>query len=285
MQANPRFSRQTKPFWACVRVIGQAVGYTVRGQNSIKVPTLQEIHDAYAGLKLSTADLGTVAAPSPLAQELHAYFEYRADILKNLVAPRLMDVDAAKALFLQLKNEHQPTCPLPLNKQKGEKKAEAYFTGIINTLIQANVGDNDCDYDPRTLTSITNNNSPLRTLSRRVDGAFPSAIDPVAIWEIKEYYYTTTFGSRVADGVYETLLDGMELHELFEHENRKVLHYLMVDSHYTWWVCGRSYLCRIIDMLNTGYVDEVLFGSEVVGRIPQIAQGWVTQLRELPGGA
>ena len=61
MQANPRFSRQTKPFWACVRVIGQAVGYTVRGQNSIKVPTLQEIHDAYAGLNLGTADLGTVA--------------------------------------------------------------------------------------------------------------------------------------------------------------------------------------------------------------------------------
>ena len=23
-----------------------------------------------------------------------------------------------------------------------------------------------------------------------------------------EYYYTTTFGSRVADGVYETLLEG-----------------------------------------------------------------------------
>jgi len=30
------------------------------------------------------------------------------------------------------------------------------------------------------------------------------------------YYYTTTFGSRVEDGVYETLLDGMELEELRE---------------------------------------------------------------------
>ena len=85
--------------------------------------------------------------------------------------------------------------------------------------------------------------------------------------------------------MYETLLDGMELHELFEHEKRKVLHYLMVDSHYTWWVCGRSYLCRIIDMLNAGYVDEVLFGSEVVERIPKIAQGWATALRCRDGGA
>ena len=30
--------------------------------------------------------------------------------------------------------------------------------------------------------------------------------------------------------------------------------------YYTWWQCGRSYLCRIIDMLHMGYVDEVLFG-------------------------
>ncbi|MGO8748481.1 MAG: hypothetical protein ACLQNE_21100 [Thermoguttaceae bacterium] len=32
------------------------------------------------------------------------------------------------------------------------------------------------------------------------------------------YPIPTTFGSRVADGVYETLLDGMELEELRDHE-------------------------------------------------------------------
>jgi len=277
MQANNRFSQQTKSFWACVRVIGEAVGYTVRGKDTIRVPTLKEMHDAYAALNLSTAALGGVATPSLLAVELHAYFEYRADILNNYVRERLMDVAAAKALFKKLKTQYRPTCPIPMNKQKGDKKAEAYFTGIINTLIQANIANASCDYDPRNLTSITSNDSPLRTLSRRVDGAFPSAIDPVAIWEIKEYYYTTTFGSRVADGVYETLLDGMELQELFEHEGRKVLHYLMIDSHRTWWKSGRSYLCRIIDMLHMGYVDEVLFGREVEERLPEIALGWLAK--------
>ena len=48
---------------------------------------------------------------------------------------------------------------------------------------------------------------PLRTLARRIDGAFPSAVNPVAVREIKEYYHTTAFGSRVADGVYETQID------------------------------------------------------------------------------
>ena len=83
------------------------------------------------------------------------------------------------------------------------------------------------------IEQVTRDNVPLRTLSRRVDGAFPSSVNPIAIWEIKEYYYTTTFGSRVADGVYETLLDGMELEELREHESIDVKHYRMVDAYYT----------------------------------------------------
>ncbi len=130
-------------------------------------------------------------------------------------------------------------------------------------------------YDTSELTTVTFNGAPLRTLARRVDAAFPGAVNPVAIWEIKEYYHTTTFGSRVADGVYETLLDGMELEELHEHENIKVLYYLIIDSHYTWWECGKSYLCRIVDMLHMGYVDEVLFGYEIIERLPKLVKEWV----------
>ena len=47
-----------------------------------------------------------------------------------------------------------------------------------------------------------------------------------------------------------------------------VKHYLMVDDYFTWWDCGRSYLCRVIDMLHMGYVDEVLFGREVADACP-----------------
>ena len=107
-----------------------------------------------------------------------------------------------------------------------------------------------------------------------MDGAFPSVINPIAIWEIKEYYYTTTFGSRVADGVYETLLDGMELEELEAFTQRKVQHILFIDDYFTWWECGRSYLCRMIDMLHMGYVDEIVFGREVLTRLPELALDW-----------
>lgn len=62
----------------------------------------------------------------------------------------------------------------------------------------------------------------------------------------------------------------MELEELREHEGIGGKHYLMVDAHHTWWKCGRSYLCRIIELLHIGYVDEVLFGYEVIEEMPRI---------------
>ena len=141
-------------------------------------------------------------------------------------------------------------------------------------LIADSIAGAECDYSPMALTTVTLGGAAVRTLSRRVDGAFPGIVNPVAVWEIKEYYYTTTFGSRIADGVYETLVDGMELEELRESEGIDIKHYLMVDAYETWWEMGRSYLCRIIDMLHMRYVDEVLFGKEVVNRIPAITQEW-----------
>jgi len=211
---------------------------------------------------------------------LSSYFLHRAQVLENFVQPRLMEKDKAKKEFARLRRQLSPGCPLPMNKQRGKKRAHAYLTGIVNMLVEAGTEGYQCDYDPRQLTTITRDGAPVRTLARRVDGAFPSSVNPVAIWEIKEYYYTTTFGSRVADGVYETLLDGMELEELAEHEKIDVKHYLMVDDHYTWWECGRSYLCRLIDMLHMGYVDEVLCGYEVIERLPNLVKEWVGFLRE-----
>lgn len=42
---------------------------------------------------------------------------------------------------------------------------------------------------------------------------------------------------------------------------------------------GRSYLCRIIDMLHMGILTQALFGKEVVTELPTIVQSWTTQLK------
>jgi hypothetical protein len=237
---------------------------------------LAEIAAALAEIGLNTEHVaGATGKPTIFGKMLLAYFRHRAAVLNNFVEPRLMNGVEAKRLYGQMRAKLRPTCPMPMNKQSGDKKTPAYLTGIVNMIVEARSAGFPCDFDPRELTTVTQDGAPLRTLARRVDGAFPRTVNPVAVWEIKEYYHTTTFGSRVADGVYETLLDGMELEELCEHEGVHVKHYLIVDAHYTWWDCGRSYLCRIIDMLHMGYVDEVLFGREVVERLPEIVQEWV----------
>lgn len=288
MTPDQRFLRLDKSFWANVRLVSQHVGYTVRlprkrpsadvkrESGPIKVPSLAEIMAAFEDMELSSEHVvdARKARPTALGRKLIDYFGYRADVLNDFVKPRLMNKVRAKEMFAELRAQFRPQCPLPMNKQKGTKKTHAYFTGIINMLIESAAGGLPCDYDPRELTTITKERRPLRTLARRVDGAFPGPVDPIAIWEIKEYYYTTTFGSRVADGVYESLLDGMELEEL-RAQGVNVRHYLMIDDYFTWWDCGRSYLCRIVDMLHMGYVDEVLFGSEVKDRLPHIVKEWV----------
>lgn len=276
MGPEKRFMNLGKEFWANVRTISQQSGYTVRGTGQIKVHSVPGMMAAMQSVGLGTDHLcGADGHSTKLGHDLHEYFKYRADVLNTFVEPRLMDVARAAKAFNDLKSKLNSRCPLPMNKQKGEKAAPAYLTGIVNMLIEANCRRLPCDYDPRVLTTFTRAGTPLRTLARRVDGCFPSTVNPIAVWEIKEYYYTTTFGSRVADGVYETLLDGMELDELCEHEGIDVKHLLVVDAHYTWWSCGRSYLCRLVDMLHMGYVDEILFGYEVVERLPGIVRDWV----------
>jgi len=285
MRPDENFVNLPKPFWANVRLISQEIGYSVRGRGQIKIPTWDEIKVAYGKLSLESGHLlNSRGKATRFGSLLLDYFRYRSDVLENYVKPLLMNASDAKALFEQLFEELRPTCPIPMNKQRGDKRAPAFFTSIINMLIESNAGGRSCDYDPRVLTTVTKARMPLRTLARRVDGAFPSALDPVAVWEIKEYYYTTTFGSRVADGVYETLLDGMEIEELAVKEGADVKHYLMVDAYYTWWDGGRSYLCRIVDMLHMGYVDEVLFGREVVDRLPQLVTEWIAIVNERNGG-
>jgi hypothetical protein len=278
MKADDRFIGQPLEFWANVKLISQKVGYTEQGTSKVKIPSIKEIIKVYTKLKLSyfkiidkNKNLTTQGAL------LIDYFKFRAEFLNDNVEGNLMKLDQAKALFDELSGKLNPKCPTPFNKQKGDKKAPAYFTAIINMLIESHSYGYECNYDPRELPAFTNDGFPVRSLSRRVDGAFPSVINPIALWEIKEYYYTTTFGSRIADAVYESLLDGFELAEIRQFLDKTIHHYLMVDDYNTWWNMGRSYLCRICDILHMGLITEVLFGKEVIDRIPILVKEWKAQ--------
>jgi len=279
MKPNEQFLKQPKTFWAYVRSISQSLGYTVKKgalKGSVKIPTIDEMAEALIGLEL---DASTVkpqgGGATELGERLIGYFSHRAGALNIEMPNQLMNAVEAQDAYEQLRRLRAYNCPFPQNKQKGVMRAPAYLTCMVNMIVEAEIGDNACNFDPRSLTTITMNNAPVRTLARRVDGAFPKVVNLKAIWEVKEYYYTTSFGSRIADGVYETMLDGMELEELHASENIHVKHYLMIDGYKTWWEDGKSYLCRIVDMLHMGYVDEVLVGREIPALLPEIVRSWL----------
>ena len=160
-----------------------------------------------------------------------------------------------------------------------------YFTAIINILTEQTIrnssiydGSLGFDDDPRGLIYVVDeNNNLIGASSRRYDGVYPAIMNPRMVWEIKEYYYATTFGSRVADGVYETQLDGYEFRDLKKRSGKEILHVFFIDAYKTWWEDGKSYLCRIIDILNSGLVDEVIVGREVFDRWPELLKSIIEE--------
>ena len=138
----------------------------------IRIPTRDEAVHALKNIGLAAQHLVTEdGQETTLGRDVFSYFEYRAEQLDNHVEPRLMDKDRAEEVFTEHRERLDPDVPLPMNKQKGEKKTFAFFTGLINMLLNESLGGRECDYNPRQLTTVSLNDVPLRTLARWVDGA------------------------------------------------------------------------------------------------------------------
>lgn len=276
MKAFDEFKNSDMSFWAFIRFITEQLGYSKYGE--ISRYTKREIENI--------CDSNGVYYYDRLINSALKYTNMRADLLNNHVKNDLMTVEDAHDGFEKLYPIYQKehfTCQLPLNKQKGEMKQIAYFTAIINILAEKTIRDktgnthslgfND---DPRGLTYFYDkNHSIIGASSRRFDGAYPGINNPSIVWEIKEYYYNKSFGSRIADGVYETQLDGYEFRDMQCTYDYNVYHVLFVDSYHTWWDLGKSYLCRLIDILNAGAVDEIIIGREVFKRWPELLSQFI----------
>jgi hypothetical protein len=276
MQPASEFRNQPAEFWALVKLVSQELGYSHRANKKepsrVRAYTPTDVITALRSRDLNPAN------QDKLADEVARYSVVRASILQEEAEPNLMHREQARRLFEDLREQIEPPSELlPMNKQRGDKRHFAYLTCIVNMLtwhiLTTRFNEAKFDWNPRRPLTFSREGMPLRTLFRWMDGAYPGLNHPFAAWEIKEYYGTTTFGSRVADGVYETALDGYELNELRD-VGVEVEHYLFLDDRFTWWDCGKSYLCRIVDMMHVGLLDNAFVGREVITDWPRIVESW-----------
>ncbi|WP_084709973.1 DUF7687 domain-containing protein [Nesterenkonia alba] len=268
MRPNSQWYGRDNAFWAYVRIVSEELKYARRGADEVRTATQDEIRGA-----LQRLGRPTEALDGPLGADLEAYFSYRADLLNTYARSQFMDAAQAAELFEQVVRDYTTgstplfntkgrengrlyevrggvPVPVPMNKQTGDKRAPAFFTGIINIMVSHCLGGQTFDPDPRQLPVLDYDGALHAAMSRRMDGAYPSSINPIAMWEIKEYYYTTTFGSKISDAVYITQLDGFELAKFSTETSMAVKLYLAIDAYNTWWNDGKSYLCRIVDLLH-----------------------------------
>jgi hypothetical protein len=266
MKPDARFRGKSHKFWALAKFLSERAGYSDRGTKQLKFHSVD-------GCRVLLGQFG-LRFEERLACDVVEYLNWRSTVLNTYVEPLLMSRDSAEKEFEVVRSRVNPKKPLSMNKQKGEKAHYAYLASMVSMIAEEVVGPNGFVDDARKLSILTDRDELVGIFSRRFDGAFPNTLNPRALWEIKEYYGTTTFGSRVADGVYETLLDGYEIEAARQNMGQRIAHYLFIDDRYTWWECGRSYLCRMIDMLHTAHVDEIFFGREVLS-------SWAPTLRSL----
>ncbi|MDE7313673.1 MAG: hypothetical protein K2N87_18955 [Eubacterium sp.] len=273
MKPFHEFRNMDASFWAVIKFVSEKLGYTDRRHSLVKYYSKEEMWKLCQKYQVNISDA--------VFEQVLIYAHSRADLLNQFAESMFMDANAASDEYRKWEQLHRIGnyfCKLPFNKQKGDKKQIAFFTSIINIITEKTIreltGLKDqagFDDDPHGLAYIWDDQRHLiGASSRRYDGAYPNIENPKIIWEIKEYYYATTFGSRVADGIYETQLDGYELKELFDRTGYKVYHVLFIDAYRTWWEQGKSYLCRLVDAMNSGVVDEIIVGREVLTRWPEL---------------
>lgn len=171
------------------------------------------------------------------------------------------------------------------NKQKGEMQHEMYFSSTIVMTFQRIMIENGkefgFDFDPSWFPIFTSpRKEPLYSMSRRMDGAYPTSINPLVLWETKEYYDNKSYGSRVNDSIFETILSGKEINEFYslysQNNINKVFHYLFIDGYYCFGFMGKALLLRYIDCFFQNIVDDIIIGSDVVNRWTGIAEGIIT---------
>ena len=225
---------------------------------------------------------GLVRVDSEAANGLYAYLDVHGHLLDSLAWYLDYRHEAGAALLAKARTEDQALADFAelsseVVKRYGTQSTDHHQSSkvmvqTVAVLTEAVCLDEglDVDVDPQKRATIVSE-SHIWTSPRRLDGALPSLLNPVGLWEIKEYWGGTSGGSKMSDAIYECQLVGEELRTFEDTGGPRVQHYAILDGARQ-WSSRQADMRRAVDLLCSGLLDELLVGSEVMEDWPGIVR-------------
>jgi hypothetical protein len=240
---------------------------SVRGKYATGI-SATEIIPALEKVNSSAADglAGYLADHQDLLLKLSTYWTKRREI-SELLLDLMREEGRAKEDFESISSRQIRSYGVQL---PGYHKSSKVLVDTVEFLTQQTcfgLGA-DVNTNPQSRGAIISNEH-IWVSPRRLDGALPALFNPVALWEIKEYWGVTSGGSKMSDAIYEVQLVGTELRLFEDRFGVHVRHYAILDGKRQ-WESRKSDLRRAVDLLYAGLIDELVVGSEVLSTWPRI---------------
>lgn len=267
-------------FWAYIRLVSQQAGYQPRGEKIVKTYDESDLQNSVKSTGINGEPLfGDFATDglTDMGKDVLEYLNYRSKQVK-VALDNIQTREEAEQVFEEYKKDYKLK-HVQYNRQGNNEPL--VFANTVNLVLEKEYGG-EFDPNPYELPTVLDDEKNLQlTFAKRLDGSVPNNRNPIALWEVKEFYNSSTFGSRVADAIYEIMLLSQEAQSIENQVGREIEMYLLTDGEQA-WSKGISYICRIIDILNMGYIDAAIFGKEVVEDWPKIVRDWREEEVVLP---
>lgn len=273
-------ARWDDPFWHVVRMLADQSA-TKRGKYASAI----EPHEIISVLQ----SVGTPVAGGLISylknhdgvlDRLSAYWTKRREVSDSILA-LMRTEEEAKADYASISDQMLQSYGVQL---AGYHKSSKALVNTVDAVVyrECKKSGVPVNTNPQSRAALISDQH-IWVSPRRLDGAIPDLLNPVAIWEIKEYWGKTGGGSKMSDAIYELHLVGLEL-RMFEDEfDIHVNHYAIVDGRGQ-WNSRKSDIRRAVDLLYSGILDELVVGKEVLTEWPRIVAecSALARLRESP---
>jgi len=254
------------PFWHALRLLLDQRRVTTLEEHEV-LPWLRATPHAPSAGGLAT---WLESREPELIRDLARYTHTRWDLAKFAQAELMRSEEEAREDFASMSSR----TVLTYGTQQAHHQSSKVLVQTVGVIAhQASLGRQVPDTDPQARAAHLANGH-IWVSPRRLDGALPGLLNPVGMWEIKEYWGKTSGGSKMSDAIYELQLVGTELAIQEQISGVHIEHIAIMDGA-AQWKARAADLRRAIDLLYCGLLDELIIGREVMTDWePAVARMW-----------